>query len=221
MSYLTRSGDAFGLGIDDNWAKRAAFGSKDLRELVRELVKSDRWREERFKSRIIEQIERGGESSPWCPTHSVRGRHTANLAGNESKATRVECAAERNCNFAGAVPAQLKHGRLFTREVKCGREACRGTARVKDQIAITRRYVWFGKVRTERPGEAGARRLNVNQRHLDPRKASAQPGDECPNDASANDGNLISRRRGCIPHCVESGFHVCREHRASGRQAVR
>ena len=94
-----------------------------MREPVRELVKTDCWRQERFKSRIIEQIERGGESSPWRPTNSVRGRHTANLAGNESEATRVECAAEWNCNFAGAVPAQLKHGRLFTREVKCGRES--------------------------------------------------------------------------------------------------
>jgi hypothetical protein len=123
MSYLIRSGDAFGLGIDDDRAKRAAFGSKDMREPVRELVKTDCWRQERFKSRIIEQIERGGESPPWRPTNSVRGRHTANLAGNESEATRVECAAEWNCNFAGAVPAQLKHGRLFTREVKCGRES--------------------------------------------------------------------------------------------------
>src|SRR3984957_13923675 len=123
MSYLVRSGDAFGLGIDNNLAKRAAFGSKDVREAVRELVKSDRWRQERFKSRIIEQIQRGGESSPWRPTQSVRGRHKANLAGNESEATRVECAAEWNCNFAGAVPAQLKHRRLFTREVKCGRES--------------------------------------------------------------------------------------------------
>jgi hypothetical protein len=123
MSYLIRSGDAFGLGIDDDLAKRAAFGSKDMREPVRELVKSDRWRQERFKSRIIEQIQRGSESSPWRPTHSVRGRHTANLAGNESEATRVECAAEWNRNFAGAVPAQLKHCRLLTREVKCGREA--------------------------------------------------------------------------------------------------
>jgi hypothetical protein len=94
-----------------------------MRETVRERVKSDCWRQERFKSRITEQIQRGGESSPWRPTHSVRGRHTANLAGDESEATRVECAAEWNCNFAGAIPAQLKHGRLFTRELKCGCEA--------------------------------------------------------------------------------------------------
>ena len=111
------------------------------------------------------------------------------------QAAAVEGAAERHRTVAGAVPAQLEHGRLVAGEVERGGEArrrCRWRGR-RGRSRPARRRAWRSRRRARR-ASFGARRIDVDQRHLGARqcrphrKATSAPTTPAPTTAMRSAG---------------------------------
>src|SRR5580658_4481860 len=137
----------------------------------------------------------------------MRWRNLADLAGEEFEAAAMKSAAERDRDVAGAIPAHLEHRRLVAGEGERCRQTARTPAGMDDEIAIVAGPIRWSKIYPQRPSEVGARRLDVDERHLDPRNSAAQPGDQRADHAGSDDGDFVGDPRGGVPDRVERGLH--------------
>ena len=120
-----------------------------------------------------------------------------------------------------AIPAQLEHGRLEAGKRQRGGKPGRGAAGVDHQIAVGRRRLGRRKTDAELARQFGARRVDIDQRHLRAGKlgrrdsATSAPTTPAPTTAM----RLAGLRLG-IPHGVERGLHIGGQHGACRRHVV-
>ena len=107
----------------------------------------------------------------------------------------MERAAERHRDRRVAVPAQLDDGGLVAREAERGRETGAAGAGMEDEIAFGWRLVGQREPQAERFGDAGARRIDVDQRDLGGGERAAEEAGQRADHARADDGDLAERRR--------------------------
>ena len=103
----------------------------------------------------------------WRERGAVRRRHLADLARDQLQPAAVERAAERHRD--GPAPYQLSSMMVASSPAMSSavRKPVGRGARVKDEIAIGRRRVGRGEAQVRAPAaSAGARRIDVDQRHL-------------------------------------------------------
>jgi membrane glycosyltransferase len=220
-SVLSRCRGVFAVGISNQGTNRAVTLGENRWQARWKVIESDRRSGQRIEPRIQQKPERSGEPALRRPAGPMRGRDTADLAGNEAQPARMEGAAEWRRDVASAVPAEFEYGRLFARQPDRGRQTGACCAGVDDKIAIAWRVGGRCEFHAERARQQRSRWLNVDQCRLDAGKTAAEIGDQRANNAGADDGDSIGGRRRGVPNGVERGLHIGRERCARERQTVR
>ena len=77
------------------------------------------------------------------------------------------------------------------------------------------------KPRAERARQRGTRRRDIDHRHLGAGHPRAQPRDQQPDHAAADDRDAVRRSGRAVPDRIERGLHIGGEHGALRRHAVR
>ena len=115
----------------------------------------------------------------------------------------------------------IEQDRLEAGKAERAAKPRRMAACVDHEVTIPRRLLRVTETASEHAGERLARGVDVEQIHFRARDPRAEISHERTHHPRAHHRDPVTRTGLRIPHRIQGGFHVCREHRATGRQIRR
>ena len=215
------SGPQSGLGVADAVTQDPPPVLGEAAHHLRERVEVALSRNEDVETLVVKEIERDAEPAGVIPARSPVHGDAAHLATPQGESAGVEGLSQGEGDGPSAVPAQLDHRGLDPRHRQGGFEPLRVSARVEDEIGILPGRGATVEFQPQIQGHSLSGGIDVHQAHPSRGDLSAQPRDEEPHDPAPDHDDPVAHRRSPVPHRVEGGLHVRREHGALRRQAVR
>ena len=194
---------------------------RELRHHARQIVERALAGDQDVERRIGEHRQRQLHASPRVPPRALRRGDRTDLRRLDRQPACVERFTEPYVDRLIPVPAHLDDDRLERREAEREAQAGGRSARVHDQVGAAARGVRRREPHAEGARDGGARRIHVHQLDVAAAHASGEPRDEAADGARADHGDAIADRDRRVPHTVDRGLEVGREHRARRRYALR